>query len=78
MLVRLRKRIKRLGISYDRVATDDWDGFLSAFGEDNQVGGKEHTVGYRRKQLPLTASDQRGISKNLLFLQETVQPLKSF
>jgi IS1 family transposase len=26
---KLRKRIKRLGISYERIATDDWDSFLS-------------------------------------------------
>jgi IS1 family transposase len=35
-----RKRIKRPGISYDRIAADDWAGFLSAFGEDNQRVGK--------------------------------------
>ncbi|MDR2740837.1 MAG: IS1 family transposase, partial [Treponema sp.] len=29
---KLRKRIKGLGISYDMVATDDWDSFFSAFG----------------------------------------------
>jgi IS1 family transposase len=38
---KMRKRIKRLGISYDMVATDDWDSFLSAFGEDNDEVGKD-------------------------------------
>jgi IS1 family transposase len=42
---KLRKRIQRLGISYDRVATDDWDSFLSAFAEDKHDTGKKHTVG---------------------------------
>jgi IS1 family transposase len=42
---KLRKRIKRLGISYDMAATDDRDSFLSAFEEDNQAAGKEHTAG---------------------------------
>jgi IS1 family transposase len=41
---KLRKRIKELGISYDKVATDDWDSFISAFGEDKQVVGKEYRV----------------------------------
>ncbi|MHB9292251.1 hypothetical protein Holit_01346 [Hollandina sp. SP2] len=27
------------------VVMDDWDIFLSAFGEENQAGGKEYTVG---------------------------------
>jgi IS1 family transposase len=44
-LTRLRKEVKTLGISYDMVATDNWDSFLSAFEEDNQAAGKEHTVG---------------------------------
>jgi IS1 family transposase len=42
---KLRKRIRGLGISYDRIGTDDKDSFLSAFGEDNHDMGKEHRVG---------------------------------
>jgi IS1 family transposase len=42
---KLRKRLRRLGISYDRAATDDWDSFLSAFAEDKHDTGKNHTVG---------------------------------
>jgi hypothetical protein len=47
---KLRIRVKRLGISCDRAATDDWDSFLSAFGEDNQRVGKEHRVGIETVQ----------------------------
>jgi IS1 family transposase len=32
---KLSKKIKRLGISYERTATDDEDSFLVAFTEDN-------------------------------------------
>jgi IS1 family transposase len=42
---KLRKRIQRLGISCDRIATDDWDSFLSAFAEDRHDTGKKYTVG---------------------------------
>jgi IS1 family transposase len=42
---KLRKRIHRLGISYDRIATDDWNSFLSAFAEDKHDTGKKHTAG---------------------------------
>jgi IS1 family transposase len=34
---KLRKRIRRLGISYDRIGADDRDSFISVFGEDKQV-----------------------------------------
>ncbi|MDR1443758.1 MAG: IS1 family transposase, partial [Treponema sp.] len=42
---RLRKRIKELGISYGRIAADNWDSFLAVFGEDGHLVGKAHTVG---------------------------------
>ncbi|MDR1030495.1 MAG: hypothetical protein LBL76_06435 [Treponema sp.] len=45
MAEKLRKRLKWLGISYDWIATDHWESFLSVFGEDRHEGGKEHTVG---------------------------------
>jgi IS1 family transposase len=42
---KLRKRLRRLGASYGRMAMDDWGGFVSAFGEDNRSVGKERAVG---------------------------------
>jgi IS1 family transposase len=42
---KLKKRIKRLGINYERIAPDEWDSFLAAFTEDNHDTGKKHTVG---------------------------------
>jgi IS1 family transposase len=44
-----RKWLKRLEIRCGRIATDDWDSFVSTFAEDNHEVGKEHTVGYRRE-----------------------------
>jgi IS1 family transposase len=38
---KVEKEDKRAGISYDMVAMDNWDSFLSAFEEDNQVVGIE-------------------------------------
>ncbi|MHB9293048.1 hypothetical protein Holit_02165 [Hollandina sp. SP2] len=71
----MRKRIQELGISYGMVATDDRDRFLSAFGEDNQVIGKEHT-GDRGEPLPTEAQGTEGISEDLLFFEAAVQPAK--
>ena len=41
---KLRVRLLRLGIRYDRVAIDLWDSFRSAFKEDEQLVGKQYTV----------------------------------
>jgi IS1 family transposase len=42
---KLRKRMQRLGISCDGIATDEGDSFLSAFAEDNHDTGKKHAIG---------------------------------
>jgi hypothetical protein len=70
------KRLRRLGISCDGVATDDWDSFLSAFAEDNHDTGKKHTVGYRGEQLPDEAPDKAGVSEDVLFFPEAAESLE--
>jgi IS1 family transposase len=42
---KLKKKLKRLGITYDRIATDDWQSFVSTFTETEHDIGKKHTVG---------------------------------
>jgi IS1 family transposase len=42
---KLRKRLGRLWMSCGRITTDDWDSFLSTFGEDNHERRKKHTAG---------------------------------
>jgi IS1 family transposase len=42
---KLRKRLIRLGITWDTIASDDWDNFLTAFADNNQLTGKAYTVG---------------------------------
>jgi IS1 family transposase len=42
---KLRKRLNRLGITYDRIATDDWQSFITAFLQDTHDVGKGFTVG---------------------------------
>jgi IS1 family transposase len=40
-----QKLRKRLGISYDGIATDNGERFVSVFGSDKHDVGKKHTVG---------------------------------
>jgi IS1 family transposase len=49
---KLRKVLKRLGVSYDQIATDNWDSFLSIFTEDKHEGTYG---GDRGEQLPAEA-----------------------
>ena len=46
---KLRKKLRELGITYDRIATDDWSAFIAAF-KKNLINaehdiGKEYTNG---------------------------------
>jgi IS1 family transposase len=41
---KLKKRINRQGIRYDRITTDNWDSFLLAFEEDILDHRKEYAV----------------------------------
>jgi IS1 family transposase len=45
---KLGKRLGRLGISYGRIAADDWDRFISGFAEDNRDTGKKRAAGTER------------------------------
>jgi IS1 family transposase len=75
---KLRKRIKRLGISYDMVATDDWDSFVSAFGEDNHEVGKEHTVGIEGNNCRLRHRIRRAFRRTCCFSKKLFNHWEAF
>ena len=39
------EKIVALGVTYDRIATDDWESFIKTFSVDAHDIGKQHTVG---------------------------------
>jgi IS1 family transposase len=75
---KLRKRIKEQGISYDRIATDDWDSFLAAFAEDNHDAGKEHTVGIEGNNCRLRHRIRRAFRRTCCFSKKLFNHLKAF
>jgi IS1 family transposase len=75
---KLRKRIQGLGISYDLVATDNGDSFLSAFKEDNQVVGKEHTVGIEGNKCRLRHRIRRAFRRTCCFSKNLFNHWKAF
>jgi IS1 family transposase len=64
---KLRKKIKQMGMSYDRIATDDWDSFLSAFAEDNHDIGKKYTVGIEGNNCRLRHQVRRTFRRTCCF-----------
>ena len=74
----LRERLKELGISYDRIACDDWDSFLTAFGTKAELRGKEHTVGIEGNNCRLRHRVRRAFRKTCCFSKDLGNHMKAF
>jgi IS1 family transposase len=74
---KLRKKIKQLGISYDWIATDDWDSFIAVFAEDNHKTGKEHTVGIEGNNCRLRHRVRRAFRRTSCFSKKLFNHLKA-
>jgi IS1 family transposase len=71
-------RIKQLGISYDRIAADDWESFVPAFAEDNHKVGKAHTVGIEGNNCRLRHRIRRAFRRTCCFSKKLRNHLKAF
>jgi IS1 family transposase/transposase-like protein len=75
---KLRKRIKRLGITYDKIATDNWDSFLTAFAEDAHLVGKHYTVGIEGTNCLLRHRMRRAFRRTCCFSKKLFNHWKAF
>jgi IS1 family transposase/transposase-like protein len=75
---RLREKLKDLGVTYDRIATDDWDSFIKAFANDAHVVGKEYTVGIEGNNCRLRHRMRRIFRKTCNFSKKLVNHFKAF
>jgi hypothetical protein len=69
---KLKKKLKRLGITYDRIATDDWQSFVSTFTKTEHDIGKKHTVGIEGRAD--AASESACFQEDMLFFKKTPHP----
>jgi IS1 family transposase len=75
---RLRKRMRWLEISYDRLATDDWDSFISAFAEDSHDTGKKHAVGTEGNNCRMRYRIRQAFRRTCCFSKKMYNHLKAF
>jgi IS1 family transposase len=75
---KLRNRLKWLGISYDWIATDHWESFLSVFGEEQHEVGKEHTVGIEGNNCRMRHRIRRAFRRTCCFSKKVLNHLKAF
>jgi IS1 family transposase len=76
--LKLKKRINRLGITYDRIATDDWNSFLAAFSEDCPEVGKAYTVGIAGNKCRLRHRLRRAFRRTCCFSKKLRNHWKAF
>ena len=75
---RLRNRLRRLGVRYGAVATDDWNSFLSVFKQDKHKIGKKHTVGIEGNNCRLRHRVKRAFRKTCCFSKSLLNHKKAF
>ena len=75
---RLRNKLKRLGVTYDRIATDDWESFVKTFKTDNHNVGKQYTVGIEGNNCRLRHRMRRIFRKSCNFSKQLTNHHKAF
>jgi IS1 family transposase/transposase-like protein len=75
---KLRKRLLRLGISYDALATDNWESFIGAFKQDKHLIGKKYTVGIEGNNCRLRHRNRRFFRKTCCFSKRLYYHWKIF
>ena len=75
---KLKKRLKRLGITYGAIACDHWDSFLSVFGTEAQFRGKQHTVGIEGNNCRLRHRIRRAFRRTCCFSKKLKHHFKAF
>jgi IS1 family transposase len=75
---RLRERLKELGVTYDRIATDDWESFVNTFKADSHDIGKRYTVGIEGNNCRLRQRMRRIFRKTCNFSKKLDNHFKAF
>ena len=75
---KLRRRLQQLGVTYDWVAMDSGESFLSAFREDKRLVGKKYTKGIEEDNCRLRHRIRRAFRKTCCFSKSLINHLKGF
>ena len=75
---KLRKQLKELDITYDYIATDDWNSFKITFKEDKHLIGKTYTVGIEGNNCKLQHRIKRAFRRTCCFSKKLSNHFKAF
>ena len=77
-VMQLKQRLKALGVTYDRIASDNWVAFLKAFQDDEHQVGKRYTVGIEGNNCRLRQRIRRAVRKTCCFSKKMFYHIKAF
>jgi IS1 family transposase/transposase-like protein len=75
---KLRRRLMKPGITYDSIATDDWDSFIKTFAPDKHFVGKQYTVGIEGNNCRLRHRIRRAFRRTCCFSKKMLNHVKAF
>jgi IS1 family transposase len=75
---KLRERLGALGVSYDRIAMDDWESFQTAFGGGSRDVGKRYTTGIEGNNCRLRHRIRRAFRRTCCFSKKLFNHWKAF
>jgi len=74
----LREKLKKLGVTFGTIYTDDFSSFVKAFKSDNHIIGKKNTVGIEGNNCRLRHRIRRAFRKTCCFSKKVLNHLKAF
>lgn len=75
----LKTRLKELKVTYDRIASDEWDAFINAFSDaDDQWIGKQHTKAIEGNNCRIRHRLSRAIRRSCCFSKTLFYHIKAF
>lgn len=74
----LKARLIQLGVSFDTIACDNWDSFLTAFKDHNKQVGKQFTTGIESNNTRFRTFVRRAFRKTCCFSKKLLNHVKAF
>ena len=75
---KLREKLKKLGVSFGQICTDNWESVTSVFQEDNHKIGKKYTTDIEGNNTRLRHRIRRAVRKTCCFPKKLENHFKAF
>ena len=75
---KLREKLKKLGVSFGQICTDNWEVFISVFQKDNHKIGKKYTPDIEGNNTRLRHRIHRVVRKTCCFSKKLENHFKAF